>query len=154
MKAVSCNPLELPTDIDPDEDLSRADLVFYGVDHSGPSYEALVYVDALDDAFGDRDASRGYAGSFTIFGHAGCYGEEGHCLPADRFEDEFDRRLAHPMTPYTRTVIVTDAIRGALRAGRSTVTVTVVAIAPESAAVDSEPEPLKFTSVRLLTYEG
>ena len=154
MNVVRSNPLELPAHMDPDEDLSRADLVFYGVDHSGQSYEALVYVDASDETFGERDPTRGYAGSFTVFGHAGCYGEEGHCLPADRFEDEFDRRAAHPMTPYTKTVTVTDTIRDALRAGKSTVTVTVLAIVPDSALGAADPEPLKFRSVRLVTFEG
>ena len=36
-------PLELP-ELEDVDDLSRADLVFYGVDHSGPSYEARVFI--------------------------------------------------------------------------------------------------------------
>jgi hypothetical protein len=153
VNSIRCGPLELPTDAG--QWLSRADLVFYGVDHSGPSYEALVYVDASNEqALGTREISSGYAGSFTVFGHGGCYGDEGHCLPTDRFQDEFDRRPTHPLTPFTKTVIATDAIRGALRAGKLAISVTVVPIVPDGRAPDTACKQQLFEYVRLLSYEG
>jgi hypothetical protein len=44
----------------------RADLIFYGVDHSGPSFEARVYFndDQVDEST-DREP-RSFAGSFTV----------------------------------------------------------------------------------------
>ena len=80
------------------EELTRADLVFYGVDHSGPTYEARVFLNnpRARDADTARDAEQGYAGSFAVFGHSGCFGAEGHCLPDQRTTDEFDRAAAAP----------------------------------------------------------
>ncbi len=93
-------------------DFQRADLVFYGVDHSGPSYEARVYLNNPDaDLHTPRDAASHFAGSFTVFGHSGCAGDAGHCEVPTGPRDPFDRRPPHPLTPQTKTVIVTDALR-------------------------------------------
>lgn len=71
------------------------DLIFYGIDPSRPSYEAHVFVNNRDaDLDTTRDLYHGYVGSFTIFGHGRCAGDEGHC---DRWagpKDEFDFRVA------------------------------------------------------------
>src|SRR5690349_17602205 len=58
----------------------RADLEFIGVDHAGASYEARVYLNNpnANSATEPTDAN-GYAGSFYVFGHGGCYGDVGHC---------------------------------------------------------------------------
>jgi hypothetical protein len=77
LKVFSSKPVEVPEV----EDMSRADLIFYGVDHSGPSYEARVFID--NPSAGPEtpvEPEHGYAGSFTVFGHAGCFGDEGHCI--------------------------------------------------------------------------
>src|SRR4051794_36533800 len=72
----------------------RADLVFYDVDHSGPSYTARVFLNNLDaNEKTEPSAMTGYAGCFTIFGHAGCVGtDDDHCNPLARTVDEFDLR--------------------------------------------------------------
>lgn len=147
MTAFSTAPLELPTFEDRD-DVTRADLVFYEVDHSGPSYVAHVFLDQpRASARTARDRAHGYAGAFTVFGHGGCYGDEGHCLPDRRTTDAFDLRLRHPLTPFVKTVTVTEALAPALLdAERAEVTVTVV-VEPSEAA----PAP-PFSEVRLLTY--
>ena len=140
-------PLELPTFEDRAE-LSRADLVFYDVDHAGPSYVAHVFVDAPDATLATkRDAEHGYVGSYTVFGHGGCYGGEGHCDTTARFEDAFDRRLRHPLTPTVMTVGATGALRPALEDPEKTSIRVAVAIEPPEAA-PRDP----FTLVRLLTY--
>src|SRR5262245_49035451 len=67
---------------------SRADLVFYGVDHSGPSYEAWIFLNNPEATLDTpAEPAQGYAGRFTVFGHGGCYGEAGHCDVADRLSD-------------------------------------------------------------------
>ena len=51
------------------DDLSRADLVFHGVDHSGPSFEALVFLNnPAATADTGRERAQGYVGAFFIFG--------------------------------------------------------------------------------------
>jgi hypothetical protein len=155
MNTVTSEPLELPEIGDVDE-ISRADLVFYGVDHSGPSYEARVYLNnARANAETERVLDNGYAGSFSVFGHNGCFGDDGHCLPDQRHTDEFDLRAPHPLRPLTMTVIATEAIRRALLSPDiREVSVTVVAVVPGDDFPKSSQEPLRFDYVRLLTYEG
>jgi hypothetical protein len=130
-------------------DFQRADLVFYGVDHSGPSYEARVYLNNPDaDLRTPRDAASHYAGSFTIFGHAGCAGDAGHCEVPTGPRDPFDRRPPHPLTPQTKTVIVTDALR-LLDDDKLQITVVPVRPGREGAEV---VDTLKFDRFSLLTY--
>ncbi len=63
------DPIELPK-AGPGA-VSRADLVFYGVDHSSSSFIARIFLDKPDaDATTPID-DHSYAGSFTIFGHGG-----------------------------------------------------------------------------------
>ena len=147
-------PLELP-ELEDAKELSRADLVFYGVDHSGPSYEARIFINnASADADTERVAEQGYAGSFSVFGHNGCFGAEGHCLPDQRYSDEFDRRAPHPLRALTKTVIATDAVRRALvEPAVQQVTVTVVAVTPDD-GFPKVGETGRFDYVRLLTYES
>ncbi len=154
MPVITTNALELP-ELDDGEQIDRADLVFYGVDHSGASYEARVFFNnpsADEDA--ERDLTNGYAGSFVVFGHGGCYGDEGHCLPDQRHTDAFDRRPPHPLTPYTKTVVVTEAVKRAIAdSATADITVTVVPVAPE--LFEGQPakdESTVFTEVRLLAY--
>ncbi len=57
---------------------SRADLEFIGVDHSGASYEARVFVNNPSADIGTQtNEANGYAGSYYIFGHGGCFGDIG-----------------------------------------------------------------------------
>jgi hypothetical protein len=125
-------PLELPA---PEVDFKRADLVFYGVDHSGSSFEAQI-------SLGDEPA-----GSFYIFGHGGCFGDVGHCDIPERV-DPFDLRPPHPLLPAVRVVTVTDAIKRLVAAGEREVPVTVVARTPG----DRSNKVLQFETVRILTY--
>jgi hypothetical protein len=126
----------------------RADLVFYGVDHSGPSFEARVFLNRPDaDASADR-GDPSFAGSFTVFGHAGCAGDAGHCEVPTGPPDPFDLRPPHALTPQTKTVIVTEALR---RVTAPDLVVTVVAVAPgPDGPVMSDA--LQFDSFRLLTF--
>lgn len=149
MKPFASNPLELPKGR---ERISRADLVFYEVEHSGPSYVANVF---LDNPEADLDTplvlESGYVGAFTVFGHGGCFGGDGHCHPERPTTDEFDRRGQHPLQPFVRTVEVTDALKSFSK--KNKVVVSVVPVVSEVEGVeDPNVPPAGF--VRLAVYEG
>jgi hypothetical protein len=147
MKTFTSKSLEVPEIPDV---VSRADLIFYDVDHSGPSYEARVFVDNSNvDARTPLDPEHGYVGSFTIFGHAGCFGDEGHCLPDSRSVDAFDRRAPHPLTPFTRSMEVTEAVK---ETRRRRVRVTVLPVISEVAGA-TVPDIAPVGRVRLVTYQ-
>lgn len=130
-----------------DRPFERADLLFYGLDHSGPSYEGRVFIDPRGVGK-DADAThRAYAGRFYIFGHGGCFGEVGHCdLPSG--DDPFDLRPSHQLEPATRIVTVTGTVRDLLERGVEAAKVTVVARSEGRAPNDV----LGFDAVRLATY--
>ncbi len=141
-------PLDLAADR---EEITRADLVFYGVDHAGPSYEARVFLDnPKADADTPRERDSGYAGSFAVFGHGGCFGDEGHCAPDDRFEDEFDLRAEHPLTPQTRSLEITDALK---RTTGAKVRVSVVIVVRESKIGLASDHVSPCSEIRLLAFQ-
>jgi tyrosinase len=136
--------IELPPRERPFE---RADLLFYGLDHSGPSYEGRVFIDPRGVGKDADVTHRAYAGRFYIFGHGGCFGEVGHCdLPSGT--DPFDLRPSHQLEPATRIVTVTDTVRDLLERGVEAAKVTVVARSEGRAPNDV----LGFDTVRLATY--
>ncbi len=135
--------IELPP---ADHPLARADLIFYGLDHAGDSFEGQVFLDSRGvgrDAGADH---RAYVGSFYILGHGGCFGDVGHCdVPSER--DRFDLRPAHQLEPAIRILTVTDAVRALLERGREQAVVTVVA-----RASGRSNDVLAFDTVRLASY--
>ena len=137
-------PIELPP---AEHAFERADLIFYGLDHSGASYEAQVFLDARGVG---RDADRGhraYVGSFFIFGHGGCFGDVGHCdIPTQR--DPFDLRPPHQLEPAARILTVTEAVQRLLEREAEDVKVTVIA----RTAGQASAKVLAFEKVRLVTY--
>jgi hypothetical protein len=147
MDIYTSSPLDLPPIAE--REISRADVIFYGVTHRGESYEARVFVDCPDaNIKTPRDPAVGYAGSFTVFGHGGCFGDAGHCDPNGRSSDAFDVRPPHPMTPWTKSVIATDAIR---RTTADTITITVVPVAAGRRAPRLS-DAMSFQSLRLALY--
>lgn len=147
MNRYVCQPLEIPVDVD---EVDAYDLVFYGVDHSGPSYQARVYLNNPNAELSTpMTVAAGYVGSFSTFGHNGCYGEEGHCDPNQREVDEFDFRAQHPLTPCTKTVVIDTTAQQLLRGSEVTVTVVAVDISGEQPAMS---DALSFERVRLFSY--
>lgn len=139
----------------PDE-FSRADFELRGIDHSGPSYEGRVFLNNPGaDASTPREEGEGYAGSFYIFGHGGCFGELGHCDVHEAPAGVYDLRLPHPLNPQFRTVVITEPLRLGMRRSRArTLTFTVVAVVPENRTSRVKmDDPLKFESATLLTYQ-
>lgn len=138
------DPIELPPG---DRPFDRADLIFYGIDHSGPSFEARVYLDPRGVGKGADPTHRAYVGTFYIFGHGGCFGEVGHCdLPSA--PDPFDLRPSHQLEPATRILTVTDPVKSLLEREVEAAKVTVIARSEGRAANDV----LAFERVRLATY--
>jgi tyrosinase len=149
MKRYVTDPIELPARGTGAPAFYRADLVFYGVDHSGPSYEGRVFVNApRANASTPRD-DPSYAGSYYVFGHGGCFGDAGHCDVPTAAPDPFDLRPAHQLTPATKTVIVTNALKRIVRDDDEAITVTIVAVTREG----DEDDVLALDTVRLLTYD-
>ena len=129
----------------------RADLMFDGVDHSGASYEARVFLNnprADDKTPLTRD--NGYAGRFHIFGHGGCFGDVGHCEVRGP-RRPYDPRYSHPLTPASKIVIATDAIRRAIGKGKD-MTVTVVPIITSGTKLCDYEHALKFDKVSVVAY--
>ena len=136
--------LELPPTNRP---FARADLIFYGLDHSGDSYEARVFMDPRGVSHGADSTHRAYVGAFFIFGHGGCFGDVGHCdIPTER--DPFDLRPAHQLEPALRVLTVTEAVQGVIERDLDAAKVTVTA----HTAGRASNAVLAFDTVRLATY--
>ena len=128
---------------------TRADLVFYGVEHRGPPFEARVFLNAPEAHIETAlDLESGYAGSFVIFGHGGCFGDAGHCHVPTEPRDPFDKRPPHGMTPLTKFVDVTDALQ---RGAGDFLAVTVIPVVPKREHAVEE-DVLFFSDLSLLAY--
>ncbi|HEU5003945.1 MAG TPA: hypothetical protein VFW71_14375 [Actinomycetota bacterium] len=113
----------------------RADLVFVGVDHSGPSYKMVIRM-LGHDASGAQVADV-EAGSYTIFGHGGCFGDEGHCdvrAPVS----SFDYRRPHQLSPIAVVVVITEALKSLVRAGATQFRIAATPVVKESPFAKAE----------------
>jgi tyrosinase len=128
----------------------RADIEFLGVDHSGPTFEARVFLNNPEaDENTPKNLESGYAGSFHIFGHGGCFGDEGHCDVVPR--RPYDPRPAHPLSPARKVVIASDAVRKAMEAGKEA-TITVVPVILSLNDKSETDDVLKFEKALIVTY--
>ena len=131
---------------------SRADLEFIGVDHSGATYEGRVFINNLKaSASTEATVTNGYAGSFYVFGHGGCFGDVGHC-DINRPDDPFDPRPSHPLKPLRKVVIATDAIKLAMEQ-RQDITLTIVPIIMSWTEKCELEDVLNFDHFNLITYD-
>jgi hypothetical protein len=130
----------------------RADLEFIGVQHAGASYEARVYVNnPKADVNTEPTEGSGYAGSFYVFGHGGCFGDAGHCDVHQTQRDAFDPRRSHPLEPMKKIVVATEAIKAAAMTG-SSLNVTVVPVVTSWTEKVDTDDVLKFDHINLVTY--
>ncbi|HET7484509.1 MAG TPA: hypothetical protein VFJ64_03955 [Solirubrobacterales bacterium] len=137
-------PIELPT---AEHTFKRADLIFYGLDHSGASYEGQVFLDPRGVGRDADSTHRAYVGAFYVFGHGKCVGDVGHCdIPGER--DPFDLRPPHQLEPAARILTVTGALRELHKREADTAKVTVIARTAGKGAANV----LAFETVRLATY--
>lgn len=128
---------------------SRADLVFLGVDAREDSFIARAFLDA-PDASPDTSPQRrdGYAGFFAIFGHGGCYGDEGHCDFRADPRDAFDQRPPHGLTPQTKLVDITSQLQAY---DGDAVVVTVLPVVPSHDGAQLG-DVLSFAAMQLVVY--
>ena len=133
-------------------DFTRADIEFEGLDHAGSSYEGRIFVNNADaDPDTETTLDNGYAGSYFIFGHGGCFGDEGHCDVQPR--STYDPRPPHSLWPTRKSVIATDAIRRAVDlGGPMTITVVPVVLSTTDPVPEDEQLP-KFELVSVITYQ-
>jgi len=131
-------------------EFTRADLEFYGIDHFRPSYIAEIFFNdpEVDESNADEERPS-YAGSFSIFGHRRCVGDEGHCV-VHEYPRRFDDRPSHPLTRAFKRVIVTDALRKLGDAGE--LKVTVIATTAPDLEGDYEGSLLSFQGLQLTTF--
>jgi tyrosinase len=129
----------------------RADVVFYEVDARGASFTARVFLDRPGPKPNTSPGrKRGYAGFFTIFGHGGCFGDDGHCdVPDARDRDPFDLDPPHPLTPQTKLVEVTARL---MEIGGKSVIVTVLPVTRSKGGAQLI-DALQFKGLRLLSYD-
>ena len=132
----------------------RADsgaIFFYGVDRSGSSFEGLVFVNNTKASIDTpRELIHGYVGVFTLFGHGGCVGDEGHCDAHPDADDPFDLRLPQGLPPTTKTVALSQDALTLFKGEKFTVTVIPVEPSADGPKVS---DALEFDSWRLAIYE-
>lgn len=132
----------------------RADLVFLGLEHSGPSVEVRIFFNAPQaDQSTPATADEGFAGLFSIFGHGGCFGDEGHCdMPERR---PADLRPPYALTPITKHVTVTEAVRRLIASGVKDVDVTIVPVlhdVPPYVPEELLEQPVVFQRLSIVLY--
>jgi hypothetical protein len=133
-------------------DYTRVDIEFEGVEHGGSSYEGRVYINNPEaDADTERSPESGYAGSYYVFGHGGCYGDQGHCDVVARAP--YDPRPPHGLLPTRKVVVATEAVKRAAAAGASlTVSVVPVLLSTTDNVPDDEPLP-NFGAMSVISYQ-
>ena len=134
--------------------VTRADLVFLGVDHSDLSYEVWVFLNNTEATHRtERSIESGYAGRYIIFGHGGCFGGEGHCEIADQGKGEFDLRRAHPLTRQKKLVHVGPALEAIAEQRKKLESVTLVPITrTDKNRFRASPDLLSYDKIKLQTY--
>ena len=130
---------------------SRVDLEFHGVGHRGDSYEGRVFFDTPEaNPATALEPEAGYAGSFYVFGHGPCLGDEGHCEVPPGPIHPFDYRTVHHLGPQVMVVTVTAAIQRVIAAGRSEFGVTVV---PTNVRDEDVGDVMHFERLSLISYD-
>jgi tyrosinase len=148
------NPLTV-TLTAPGESYYRADLEFHGVDHSKASFEGRLFINQPDAGPDTPTNIDSYAGSFWIFGHGGCAGDEGHCEPVTE-RRAFDFRPEHQLTTVSKRVMITGKLRALVQPGEQFTVRIVPYVRPELAErlpVNLVTDMLQLDRVDLLAYQ-
>ncbi len=134
-----------------DKNFYRADLEFHGVDHSGASYVGHVFINNPEaDENTPKTLENGCVGSYSIFGHERCFGDEGHCeMRKERLP--FDYRPSHPLTPAYKRVIITAEVLKQIAKETDRFVVSIVPIlAGGSQTADNTV--VRLDTISLVTY--
>ncbi|HXO19705.1 MAG TPA: hypothetical protein VOA87_07240 [Thermoanaerobaculia bacterium] len=131
---------------------TRADLEFEGLDHAGASFEARVFFNNPEASEAtEKTLAQGYAGSFYLFGHGGCFGDFGHC-EVHGLPRPYDPRPSNPLLPIKKTLIATEAVRRAL-AQSPNLRVTVIPVITGMTEKCELADVLKFERLSIVTYQ-
>lgn len=129
----------------------RADLHFHGVQHRDDSYEGRVFLDSPQaNPATPLEIESGYAGSFYVFGHGPCYGDDGHCAVPQGPIHPFDYRRPHALNPRLAVVTITKSLQRLIDSGAREFTVTVV---PSNVRDEEVGDTLHFERLSLVTYD-
>lgn len=137
---------------------TRADIQLHEVDHSGASYEGRIFLNNTEaDENTPTEPESGYAGSFYIFSHGGCFGDVGHCELQTGIRP-YDKRLKSPTVPRDISVTITDKLKDVVSSSNQ-FTVTIVPIVePENYSLESYnvdlEHCLKFKNIDLRLYDA
>lgn len=132
----------------------RADLEIDGIFHGEASYEGRIFLNnPKADHTTPKTLENGYAGSFYLLGHGGCLGDPGHCEVNEAKREPYDFRPPHPLTPASKRVTVTNALREIAKT-TSQVTVTVVPIVTAANELCDTENVFRFGAMKFLTYNG
>lgn len=136
----------------PSHRFARADLLIEGIFHGEASYQGRIFLDNPDaTADTPKTLAEGYAGSFNIFGHGGCVGDAGHCEITKRDPD--DLRYPHPLTPATKQIKVTAALK-AVATKKDTTTVTIVPVVTASTELCDDVKVFRCERMRFVSYDS
>jgi|SRR5215217_181088 len=131
----------------------RADLEFHGVDHSGASYVGHVFINNPEaNENTPQTVENGYVGSYSIFGHGRCFGDEGHCeIRKERLP--FDYRPSHPLTPaYKRVTITAEKINEIAKETDQLVVRIIPVLAGGSNNIADNNNVVKLDRISIVTY--
>jgi hypothetical protein len=129
----------------------HARMRLHNMNRTEGSYEVRVFFNqpnATDKTPTDGNAS--YGGSFYLFGHGACIGDEGHCEVVERRPG--DRRPQHHYTPQNLTLDVTNAVRALARSRKKRNEVSVSFVVIDPLGEPTSPGEFSFEGVSVETY--
>jgi len=115
------------------------------------SYEVRVFFnqpDATDKTPTDGNAK--YGGSFYLFGHGPCIGDDGHCEVVSRRPG--DQRPPHHNAPQNLTFDVTEAVKSLAKSRKKSNDVSVSFVLLDPQGEPAAPDEFAFEGVSLETY--
>jgi hypothetical protein len=140
----------LKIDIQKRKNISRIDLEFWGVDHSGPSYEGRVFINNPKADISTRMIPENrYVGSYYVFGHGECFGDIGHC---DVMENTDPLSPSHPLTPLFKVLTVTDKIK---KIGQKTdqFVITIVPNIASGSMFENKDKVVRLAKIQIVPYD-
>ncbi len=144
---------------DEDTDFDRADLIVDGIPHDESSYRVDVFFNLpTADAETPHTLETGYAGSFSVFGHGGCFGGAAHCDINSASTDVTAKGIAtarpHPLTPKRKIMTVTEQLKRTIAQDGALETVTFVPmrVAPKRKDCGPAADLFTFENAVIQTY--
>jgi hypothetical protein len=93
----------------------------------------------------------GYIGSYHIFGHNGCFGDEGHCeIPPRR---AYDSRSKSDVTPCYKSLDATKVIKKLIES-KDEIVVTIVPLVVKGGRMGDAKDVIHIDRIRVSCYEN